>query len=124
MTKKEKNYFQSLLIAYHVRNTLEGLHSGEGLRAGKFPKSLTGDYTDVKVITPEREIPWNDLSRISEEEMHFLMLKIEEVIRYILLTKQKTIEKIGEKKFYDILKNNLFKNGPSWNRKDYNDYSN
>jgi len=51
-----------------VRNTyLEELH------AGKFPKSITGDYSDVKVVTPDGEIPWNNLSRISQDEMRRLM---------------------------------------------------
>ena len=75
MTKKEKNSLQALLIACHVRNTLEDLH------AGKVPQSLIGDYTDVKVVTPNREIPWNELSRISGKEMHFLMLEIEKSIQ-------------------------------------------
>lgn len=113
MTKKEKNRLQALIIAHHVRNTLEDLH------AGKIPKSLTGDYTDVKVVTPEREIPWNELSRISEEEMHFLMLEIEKSIRAVLYNSEYGINKFGEKEFYHMLKNVLFKNGPTWNRKDY-----
>ena len=53
-------------IALHcVRNTqLENLH------AGCFPETRTGDYTDVKVIDGEgNEIPWNSLSRVSDEEM-------------------------------------------------------
>lgn len=51
-----------------VRNTyLEELH------AGKFPASATGDYSDVKVVTPYGEIPWKDLSRISDDEMRRLM---------------------------------------------------
>ena len=47
-----------------VRNTvIENYHAGE------FPKSKTGDYSDVKVVTPFGEIPWNELSRISDTEM-------------------------------------------------------
>lgn len=41
----------------------------ENLHSGKFPSSATGDYSDVKVVTPFGEIPWNKLSRISDEEM-------------------------------------------------------
>jgi hypothetical protein len=52
-----------------VRNTyLEEIHKGK-----KFPVSVTGDYSDVKVVTPDGEIPWNDLSRISQDEMRRLM---------------------------------------------------
>lgn len=55
-----------------VRNTfLEDLH------AGISPVSKTGDYTDVKVIDGEgREIPWNDLSRLDDDEMKRLMKQI------------------------------------------------
>lgn len=53
------------MIALHcVRNTfIENIH------AGKTPSSKTGDYSDVKVITPFGEIPWTEVSRISDEEM-------------------------------------------------------
>jgi hypothetical protein len=54
-----------------VRNTfIEDLH------AGIFPDSATGDYSDVKVITPFGEIPWSRLSRISDEEMKKLMIEV------------------------------------------------
>ena len=43
-----------------VRNTfLEDLH------AGVTPSSQSGDYADVKVVTPYGEIPWRDVSRVS-----------------------------------------------------------
>ena len=53
------------MLAFHcVRNSyLEDLH------AGIFPSSQTGDYTDVKVVSPYGEIAWNRLGRISDEEM-------------------------------------------------------
>lgn len=54
-----------------VRNSyLEDLHSGIT------PSSATGDYSDVKVVTPHGEIPWEKLSRISDEEMKRLMKEI------------------------------------------------
>ena len=51
------------MLAFHcVRNSyLEDLH------AGIFPSSQTGDYTDVKVVSPYGEIAWNRLGRISDE---------------------------------------------------------
>lgn len=59
------------LVEVCVRNTfLENLH------AGIFPGSETGDYSDVKVVTPHGEIPWTELSRISDEEMKRLMIEI------------------------------------------------
>jgi hypothetical protein len=52
-------------FSFHcVRNS-----SLEDLHAGIFPSSQTGDYTDVKVVSPYGEIAWNRLGRISDEEM-------------------------------------------------------
>jgi hypothetical protein len=48
---------------FRNQGTLENIH------AGIFPSSATGDFEDVKVVTPYGEIPWNRLSRISDEEM-------------------------------------------------------
>jgi len=50
MKKEEKEILQAL-IAIQVRGILEDLHRGYE------PHSWTGDFSDVKVITPEREIP-------------------------------------------------------------------
>jgi hypothetical protein len=59
------------IAALCVRNTfLEDLHSG------LTPASKTGDYSDVTVVTPYGEIPWKNLSRISDEEMKRLMKEI------------------------------------------------
>ena len=46
----------------------------EKLHAGTTPVTRTGDYSDVKIIDAEgREIPWNQLSRINQDEMKMLM---------------------------------------------------
>ena len=60
------------MLAFHcVRNSyLEELH------AGMYPSSKTGDYTDVKVVSPYGEIAWNRLGRISDEEMQRLSTDI------------------------------------------------
>src|ERR1700722_4354768 len=59
------------ITALCVRTTfLEDLHSGTT------PSSKTGDYSDVKVVTPFGEIPWCNLSRISDAEMKQLMKEI------------------------------------------------
>jgi len=50
--------------------TLEDLH------AGIYPSSEVGDYSDVKVVTPFGEIPWNKVSRLSDEEMKGLMIDV------------------------------------------------
>ncbi|MDR7256368.1 hypothetical protein J2X47_000529 [Sphingomonas sp. BE270] len=59
------------LVEHCVRNTrLEDFH------AGTVPDSLIGDYSDVKVVTPYGEIPWTEVSRISDAEMKALMIDI------------------------------------------------
>ncbi|AXQ69641.1 hypothetical protein HOU03_gp059 [Caulobacter phage CcrSC] len=59
------------LVLNCVRNTgLEDLH------AGISPSTKTGDYSDVKVVTPYGEIAWNDLSRFNNDEMKALMIEI------------------------------------------------
>tara|TARA_R100001198_G_scaffold96668_1_gene87739 strand:- start:202 stop:579 length:378 start_codon:yes stop_codon:yes gene_type:complete len=47
----------------------------EDLHAGVFPQTASGDWSDVKVVTPFGEIAWNDLSRISDAEMRELMVE-------------------------------------------------
>ncbi|QMU63069.1 MAG: hypothetical protein GKR88_01465 [Flavobacteriaceae bacterium] len=47
-----------------VRNTvIESYHEG------KIPQSKTGDYSDVKVVTPYGEIAWNEVAKINDMEM-------------------------------------------------------
>jgi len=46
----------------------------EDLHSGTVPDSKAGDYSDVRVVTPFGEIPWNKVSRISNEEMKELMI--------------------------------------------------
>ena len=59
------------IAALCVRNTfLEDLHGGAT------PSSQTGDFSDVKVVTPFGEIPWGKLSRISDSEMQRLMKEV------------------------------------------------
>jgi hypothetical protein len=59
------------IAALCVRNTfLEDLH------AGITPSSQSGDFADVKVVTPYGEIPWRGVSRLSDEEMKRLMQEI------------------------------------------------
>lgn len=54
-----------------VRNTcIEDIHSGIE------PVSLAGDFSDVAVVTPKGEIPWNDLARISNDEMKVFMQQV------------------------------------------------
>jgi hypothetical protein len=67
--KKSQIEFAKIMTAACVRRGyLEKLH------AGTMPVTRSGDYSDVKVIDAEgREIPWNHVSRISQDEMKTLM---------------------------------------------------
>jgi hypothetical protein len=67
--KKSQNEFAKIMTAACVRRgELEKLH------AGTTPVTRTGDFSDVKVIDADgREIPWNQVSRINQEEMKTLM---------------------------------------------------
>ena len=72
MTSSEKTSqgdFAKIMAAACVRRGfLEKLH------AGFTPVTHKGDYSDVKVIDAEgREIHWNQVSRINQEEMKMLM---------------------------------------------------
>jgi hypothetical protein len=41
----------------------------EDLHAGISPSSRAGDHSDVTVVTPYGEIPWNKVSRLSDDEI-------------------------------------------------------
>ena len=60
-----------LFAANCVRNTVI-----EDYHAGKVPRSQTGDFTDVTVVTPFGEIPWTKVSRISDAEMKALNIQV------------------------------------------------
>lgn len=71
LSDADKARFTLALVEQCVRNSfLETLH------AGTVPDSATGDYSDVKVVTPFGEIPWTQLSRISDTEMKALMIEV------------------------------------------------
>ncbi len=48
----------------------------EKFHAGQVPRSKTGDYSDVKVISPFGEVPWTSLSRLNDDEMRLLMIDV------------------------------------------------
>ncbi len=108
----DRNKILARFIALHgVRNTeLENLH------AGITPSSKTGDYSDVVVLTPYGEIPWNKLSRISDREMRILMLDIEVKIKHVLKTIPILEKQAGSAaNFEKLLAEALFDNdGASW----------
>lgn len=72
MEKEFAALLAKTIVLCGLRNTiLEDIH------AGKDPVSKTGDFTDVKVVTPEGEIPWavtegsdvRKLARLNNDEM-------------------------------------------------------
>ena len=68
---EQKELAKIIVAACVRRGYLEALHRGTP------PVSHTGDYSDVKVIDANgREIPWNEVSRINQNEMKTLMVGI------------------------------------------------
>lgn len=63
-----------------VRNTCV-----EDIHAGIYPASQTGDFSDVRGVTPYGEIPWNKLSRISDDEMREFMKQVVDRLYTVLL---------------------------------------
>jgi len=80
MNKEDAKKLAMGIAVLCVRNTfLEDLH------AGTIPSSNTQDYSDIKVVSPYGEIPWNNLSRIGDDEMRQLMKEIVNKIYSVLL---------------------------------------
>jgi hypothetical protein len=48
----------------------------EEFHVGTFPHSQSGEYSDVKVVSPGGEIAWHDLARLSDGEMRELMIDV------------------------------------------------
>ena len=83
ITKEKLQELQGLaklLAVMGVRNNTEL----ESLHCGMTPSSKAEDFSDVKVVSPYREIKWNRLSRFDDEEMRSLMLSIERALEMAL----------------------------------------
>jgi hypothetical protein len=85
--KAQTEKLAKLITLHCVRNTfLEELH------AGTFPSSQTGDYSDVKVVSPYGEIPWNRLGRIDDDEMKKLVKEIvNKIFTFLLYFQQESL---------------------------------
>ena len=102
---KELKKMTQMLAVMEVRNNTEL----EDLHAGISPSSKTGDYTDVKVVTPYGEIMQNELSRINDKEMRSLMLSVERALEAVLCSyeglsrqqKETMLEIIIKQRTYD-----------------------
>ena len=71
LDEKTAQELAKCIVLRCFRNTeLENIH------AGKEPHSESGDYSDVYVVTPAGEIPWNDVSKISNEQMKELRKEV------------------------------------------------
>ncbi|HEV2692912.1 MAG TPA: hypothetical protein VG347_08470 [Verrucomicrobiae bacterium] len=94
--KFEKEFAKIMAAACMRRGYLEKLHEGTS------PVTRTGDYSDVRVIDAEgREIPWNQVSRINQDEMKKLMISVVNRIHTFLA---RTLFSPGEdKKFTQAL---------------------
>ena len=70
--RKMASILAKTLTSMCIRNTkLENIHAGKGII------TKNGDYSDVRIIDANgNEIPWNEASRINDEEMKDLMKQI------------------------------------------------
>jgi hypothetical protein len=69
--KDEAEILAKLMTVFCLRNTfIEKIH------LGRYPESKTGDYSDVKVVTPDGEIPWNEIALFNQEQMKKYMKQI------------------------------------------------
>jgi hypothetical protein len=66
---KERSDLAKSIVLHAFRNTLL-----EDIHAGREARSKTGTFDDVKVVTPYGDIPWNEVSHISDEQMRTLMI--------------------------------------------------
>jgi hypothetical protein len=64
---------------------LRSQHRIEDIHAGIGPYSASGDFSDVKVVTPAGEIPWPRLSRIRDDEMRAFMKQVVDRLYTVLL---------------------------------------
>ncbi len=73
-TMRERKALEHLTLALVetcVRNTIiEDWHAGAEI------VSPAGDFSDVKIVTPDGEMPYLKTSRISDEEMKALMIQV------------------------------------------------
>ena len=66
---KERSDLAKSIVLHAFRNTLlEDIHAGHEVR------SKTGTFDNVKVVTPYGEIPWNEVSHISDKQIRTLMI--------------------------------------------------
>lgn len=103
-----------LICEKSVRQCLEELH------CGTFPSTKTGDYSDVKVVSPYGEIPWNNISRISDPEMRQLMLHIETSVYNMfssVIPKLINLNSDSHTSTLDKIKE-MYKDGVSWDLKE------
>ena len=110
-----QKHFAKLLTAACVRRGhLETLHTGIT------PISLTGDYSDVKVIDAEgREIPWNSVSRIRQDEMKSLMVGV--VNRIYTFLARTLFTKVADPAFEHALERVVSASVTSWEEPRYLD---
>lgn len=57
----------------------------ENIHAGIAPPTEAGDYSDVYVSTPTGNLPWNEISKISDHMMKELMIDVTNRVYSFLL---------------------------------------
>lgn len=108
----QKEFAKVMAAACFRRGYLEQLHSGTT------PITLTGDYSDVRVIDATgKEIPWNQVSRINQNEMKSLMVGVVDRLYTFLV---RTLFTVGEdKEFSRAIENAAAPWTKNWNEPKY-----
>ena len=73
------------IVAQKIALRCVRLTSIEKIHEGKLVRTKVGDYSDVKVVTPFGEIPWSEVSRITQEEMKVFNKEVVNKIYTVLL---------------------------------------
>ncbi|WP_395443800.1 hypothetical protein [Caulobacter sp. UC70_42] len=75
MSKNDRLEESKALFALALVETCFRYTRIEDIHAGRGPVTATGDFSDVVIRDAEGEIPWNEASRISDDEMRGLMIE-------------------------------------------------
>ena len=65
--------WMSAKLAFAIVKTALDCEEMSALEAGVEPESQTGDYSDVRVICRGQQVPWQEIGRISDDELRLLI---------------------------------------------------
>ena len=108
---KEDPELLKRLTKYIALNAFRNTHL-ENLHSGTSPSSKTGDFSDVKVVSPYGEISWSKLSRFNDGEMKTLMIDVVNHTYMVMAALFVTTDDIIDEFFLSLSKRDP---EPQWN---------